>query len=167
MEKAELSSDSSPLPVTIRVACNQDAKPIKELVFSVMTEFGLTPEPQGLDADLEDIEGTYLRCGGLFEVVQTADGTIVGTAGILIRPGGVAELRKMYVRKDFRGRGLGKTLLEHMLAHARKQGVHEVELETNSCLKEAIRLYVKYGFRPIDRKPFSRRCDQVYRLTLT
>ncbi|MCS7236658.1 MAG: GNAT family N-acetyltransferase [Thermoguttaceae bacterium] len=166
MEKAELSSESTPLPVKIRVASNKDAEQIKELVFSVMREFGLSPEPNGLDSDLDDIEGNYLRGGGLFEVVETPDGKIVGTAGLMIRPAGVAELRKMYVRKDLRRRGLGKTLLEHMLAHAEKQGIHEVELETNSCLQDAIRLYVKYGFEPIPRKPFSRRCDQVYRLKL-
>jgi putative acetyltransferase len=167
MEKKEEQSAGSGGPgVVIRTASNRDVEEVKRLVFSVMEEFGLPPDPGGLDADLDDIERNYLHPGGLFEVVETTDGTIIGTAGLMIRGNGVAELRKMYLRKDYRGKGIGRTLLEHMLAHARKVGIKEVELETNSSLQDAIRLYVGYGFQPCPRKPISRRSDQVYHLRL-
>jgi len=164
--KQEQSSASSGQEVVIRTASNRDAEEVKRLVFSVMEEFGLSPDPGGLDADLDDIEANYLRPGGLFEVVETTEGTIIGTAGLMIRGNGVAELRKMYLRRDYRGRGIGRTLLEHMLTHARKAGIKEVELETNSSLRDAIRLYIGYGFHPAPRKPISHRSDQVYHLRL-
>jgi putative acetyltransferase len=166
MEKTEQISESKSRPFRIRLATNQDTEQIKQLVFSVMEEFGLEPDPDGLDADLTHIEENYLQLGGLFEVVETSDGTIVGTAGLMIRQNGVAELRKMYLRKDFRGKGIGRALLEDMLAHARRIGVEVVELETNSVLRDAIRLYTGYGFRPLARRPHSRRSDQVYQLRL-
>ncbi len=152
--------------VTIRLAKNEDAEPIKQLVFSVMQEYGLAPDPGGLDADLDDLEANYFASGGLFKVVESEKGEIVGSAGLLIRPSGVAELRKMYLKPEFRGQGIGRTLVESLLAHAREIGIRIVELETNSVLQNAIRLYVGYGFRPISRPPASRRCDQVYRLIL-
>ncbi len=162
----EHGAESLSHSVKIRLATNRDAPLIKQLVFSVLTEFGLTPDPEGLDEDLNDVESTYLASGGLFEVVESGDGAIVGTAGLVIRTDGKAELRKMYLRKDFRGRGLGRILLERMLNHARAKGVRVVELETNSSLQSAVRLYRAYGFELVNRAPISWRCDQVYQLSL-
>jgi putative acetyltransferase len=61
---------------------------------------------------------------------------------------------------------LGKRLLENLLAAARRGGFREVWLETNSVLTEAITLYRKYGFEPIDSEHLLPRCDQAYLLRL-
>jgi putative acetyltransferase len=76
------------------------------------------------------------------------------------------ELRKMYLRRDCRGRGYGKRLLEHALAQARERGFRRITLETASVLKEAIRLYQSYGFVPYTPAHLSPRCDQAYMLEL-
>ena len=72
----------------------------------------------------------------------------------------------MYLHRDHRAKGLGKRLLEHALAEARRLGFQTITLETASVLKEAIRLYERYGFQPCTPAHLSCRCDQAYSLKL-
>jgi ribosomal protein S18 acetylase RimI-like enzyme len=55
----------------------------------------------------------------------------------------------MYVRPAFRGRGLGRLMLDHLTAHATAQGVALLRLETGIHQHEAIALYERCGFRRI------------------
>jgi putative acetyltransferase len=72
----------------------------------------------------------------------------------------------MYIEKPARGLGLGKRLVEDLLAAARRSGFREVWLKTNSVLIEAIALYQKYGFRPQAAEYLPPRCDAAYLLRL-
>jgi putative acetyltransferase len=72
----------------------------------------------------------------------------------------------MYLEKSARGTGLGKRLLENLLAAARSNGFAEVWLETNSTLVKAISLYKKYGFQLLDSGQLLPRCDVAYILYL-
>jgi putative acetyltransferase len=150
----------------LRASTNADAKAIKELVFAVLGEYGLEPDPGGTDADLNDIEGSYLRSGGCFDVLVDSSGAIVGSIGLYPIDPATCELRKMYLSKKVRGQGLGKRLLEHALARAEEIGFRRVTLETASALKEAIALYKRYGFQPYRSPHLSQRCDSAYVLDL-
>lgn len=68
----------------------------------------------------------------------------------------------MYLSPECRGRGYGKRLLEDALGKASELEYQAVFLETASVLKEAISLYVKYGFEPFEAPHLSSRCDQAY-----
>ena len=151
---------------TFRNANNQDISAIKELVFNVLLEFGLQPDPSSTDADLDDIEANYLNHGGMFYVIENADGQIVGTGGIALSSTKVCELRKMYLAPSVRGVGLGKKMLHRLLAEAKTLGFQQVTLETASVLKHAIILYQAAGFLPYQPHHLSTRCDQAYKLDL-
>ena len=150
----------------IRQATNADAESVRELIFGVLAEYGLTGDPDGVDADLTDIEANYIRSGGLFEVVEADDGQLVGSVGLLPLRGGVCELRKMYLAPEVRRQGLGKRLLERTLERARALGFRRVELETAGCLVEAINLYTRYGFHPVESDHLAARCDRAFALEL-
>jgi GNAT superfamily N-acetyltransferase len=100
-------------------------------------------------------------------VVEDGRGRIVGTCGLWIDPDDptTAELRKMYLRPDWRGRGLGKSLLETALTHARAMGRNRIELETNRAMTAAIALYRSRGFREVSGET-SPRCDRRFELDL-
>jgi len=149
-----------------RDASNRDAAAVQALVFGVLREYGLQPDPGGTDTDIADIEANYPQRGGWFQVIEDAEGNIVGSAGIYPLGDGVCELRKMYLRAAVRGRGLGRRLLENALAAARQRGFRRVTLETAAVLKEAIALYVRYGFKPVQGGVHSGRCDQAFELVL-
>jgi len=156
------------LEYRIRDASNADGPAVVGLVFGVLREFGLDPHPSGTDADLADIEASYLATGGAFEVIEAPDGAIVGSVAIypLDRSAGLCELRKMYLHRDWRGRGLGKLMLQRALRRAKQLGFRRVEIETASVLKDAIALYERVGFRKTSHRPRAPRADQAYILDL-
>ena len=150
----------------VRSATNGDCDAIKELVFAVLREYQLQPDPNGTDADLNDIETSYLRSGGRFDVLVDSRGVIVGSVGLYPIDSATCELRKMYLSQQVRGQGQGRRLLEYALAQAKEIGFRRVVLETASVLKEAIALYQLYGFRPYEAPHLSQRCDGAYVLDL-
>jgi len=150
----------------IRRASAADTAAARELVFAVLAEYGFTPEPQGTDADLADLEAGFLAGGGMFDVAVDPDGRLAACCGMKVLEDGRVELRKMYVRGDRRGQGLGRRLLERALAWARARGHPRVELETASRLEEAIALYRQAGFVPRPGKPDTCRCDLAFVLEL-
>lgn len=155
-----------PIGFSIRRAVNDDVPAIRAVLLSVRSEYGVLGEIGANDADLDDLELNYFRGGGCFEVVEDGTKRIVGCAGLYPLNPCRAELCKMYLEKSARGQGLGKRLLEGVLAAARRSGFREVWLETNSALTEATTLYKKYGFRPIDAEHLLPRCDVAYLLGL-
>jgi putative acetyltransferase len=150
----------------LRRATNADCEPVRDLVFTVLGEYHLKPDPGCTDADLRDIEQCYFHRGGAFYVLEENNGSIIGSYGLYPMEPGICELRKMYLHRDYRGKGHGKWLLEHALAEARRLGFQTITLETASVLKEAIRLYERYGFQPCRPTHLSSRCDQAYILEL-
>lgn len=150
----------------LRPATNTDCEQIRDLVYAVLEEYGLKPDPGRTDADLQDVEQSYFARGGAFCVLETQDGRIIGAYGLYPIGGGTCELRKMYMRRDSRGKGLGRRLLEDALTRARESGFRRITLETASVLKEAIGLYESYGFVPYRPEHLSARCDQAYVLDL-
>ena len=146
----------------IRSATNLDGEAVTELVFEVLESYGLQPDPGATDVDLSDIKSHYFDKGGHFDVLEDADGKIIGTVGIYAMKGHMCELRKMYLNPDYRGKGYGKMLLDHAIDKAKELGFTSMILETASALKEAINLYRKYGFKPYKADHLSCRCDQAF-----
>ena len=150
----------------LRRADNCDCPKIAELVFTVLREYYLEPDPEATDADLKDIEKSYFERGGVFYVLEDEGGAIIGAYGLYPVSQSECELRKMYLYRSFRGKGLGKVLLEDALANARRMGFGRVMLETASVLVEAIGLYKSYGFVEYEPEHLSARCDQAFALEL-
>lgn len=86
----------------------------------------------------EQVEFHLLRC----------DGQPAGCGGLLWRED-YAELKRMFVRSQFRGRGLAERLLEHLEVRACQRGLTRVRLETGVHQLAAIRLYEKNGYQRI------------------
>jgi putative acetyltransferase len=154
--------------LVVRPARSDDSAAVRQMVYGVLREYGLAPDPRATDADLDDLEGCYIARGGRFDVLVSEAGEVLGSVGLYPDPHepGTVELRKMYLHPSVRGNGWGKRLLEHALAHARRMGFTRMTLETASVLREAISLYVRYGFQPRPERPKSCRCDQTYALDL-
>jgi putative acetyltransferase len=150
----------------LRSAANADSNAIKDLVFGVLREYGLQPDPDETDADLNDIEASYLHSGGCFDVLVDSRGAIIGSIALYPVDSITCELRKMYLSKQVRGQGQGRRLLEHALERAKEMGVRRIVLETASVLKEATALYREYGFRSYQAPHLSQRCNEAYVLDL-
>jgi len=89
-----------------------------------------------------------LREGVAFFVVRD-DGVPAGCGGVQLYGTDYGELKRMYVRPQLRGRGLGKLVLDRLTEYARERGVGLLRLETGIYQKEAIGLYEASGFRRV------------------
>ena len=81
--------------------------------------------------------------------VLEIDSVVMGGAGIQPLKGAnpdVCELQKMYIKKEARGKGHGKALLDKCLDFARKQGFRTCYLESLPELKDALKMYERAGF---------------------
>ena len=72
-----------------------------------------------------------------------------GCGGVQIYDSEYGELKRMYIRPAFRGRGLGKKMLDHLTDYAHRHGIRVLRLETGIYQKEAIGLYEVSGFHRV------------------
>ena len=89
-----------------------------------------------------------IREGVAFFIVRQ-NGVPAGCGGVQLVGTEYGELKRMYVRPQFRGLGLAKLLLEHLAEYARGFGVTILRLETGIAQSEAIGLYERAGFHQI------------------
>ena len=153
--------------IVMRTATNADGERVIALVSTVLAEFQLPFDPDSKDADLKDIEGSYLAAGGMFELIEDAHGKLLGTYGLFPLNDKQCELRKMYFLPEIRGLGLGKQVLDRAIEHARRLGFSTIVLETISVLQRAILLYTRFGFLPTTMEHPNARVDQRFILELT
>lgn len=94
---------------------------------------------------------------GVAFFVLRVDGAPAGCGGIKLFGREYGELKRMYVRPEFRGRKYGELLVDHLAEHARANGVTLLRLETGIHQQAAIRLYERLGFRRIAVRALHRR----------
>ncbi|MEU1839063.1 ribosomal protein S18-alanine N-acetyltransferase [Micromonospora chersina] len=90
-----------------------------------------------------------LANGHHYVVATDDDGTVLGYAGLMVAPPDEAWVQNVAVRRDAQRRGIGRLLLEALLAEAARQGVRSTLLEVAADNAPAQRLYAMYGFEPI------------------
>ena len=81
--------------------------------------------------------------------VVRENGVAAGCGGVQLFGTEYGEIKRMYVRPQFRGLGLGKLMLDHLAGHARDHGVTLLRLETGIHQHAAIGLYERAGFQSI------------------
>ena len=149
---------------TLRAVTQTEGPVVQSMIFEILREYNLAPDPADTDADLADLEQFYRP--GWFAVLEW-EGQIVGSVGLLPVAEGVLELRKMYLRRAYRGRGWGRLLLERALQEASRLGARKITLGTATALVEAIALYKQFGFQRSHDAHAAARCDQAWELDLT
>ncbi|HKU75211.1 MAG TPA: GNAT family N-acetyltransferase [Pyrinomonadaceae bacterium] len=97
-----------------------------------------------------------LREGVSFFVIRDS-GVLIGCGGVQFFGNDYGEIKRMYVRPQFRGRGFARLMLDHLSEYTRSNGIDVLRLETGIHQHDAIALYERAGFRSIppfgDYKP--------------
>jgi ribosomal protein S18 acetylase RimI-like enzyme len=88
----------------------------------------------------------------LIEVDGAVAGYMVMCIGFSLEFGGRdAFVDEIYLKEPYRGQGIGRQAIEHMLAEARRLGINALHLEVDHANANAQRLYRALGFEPRDR----------------
>ncbi len=98
-------------------------------------------------ADLEDPNEEYLNKGGVFYVALDSNGFVVGTIALSINSDTQGEIKRFYLKPEFRKKGIGKALIKQALEFCKKQSLQECVLKTDQKLVKAIEFYRDHGFK--------------------
>jgi GNAT superfamily N-acetyltransferase len=125
----------------------------RDLNMEWLVRYGLAEEPDL--RVLSDPEGEIIAKGG-FIWVAINDGQVVGTAALVREADDCFELAKMTVAPQFRGKGVGRMLIDTCIGKARSEGACKIELFSNHQLVSALKLYERAGFKyvPVTNSPF-------------
>ena len=128
-------------------ALTHDLQAVKTLFVEYAESLDFSLRFQGFDDELAGLPGKYAPPAGRIWLAEAADGALAGC--VAIRPIGEqdAEIKRLYVRPDFRGRALGKQLADHTVAFAREAGYAALRLDTIAeTMAAAEGLYIAMGF---------------------
>ena len=141
------------MKIDIREIQEKDNHKIKQVLISVMTEFGVPDHGTALqDDELDNMSNAYTENNSIYYVVL-ADNIICGGAGISKLKGtnkNICELQKMYFLPNIRGKGIGSNLITKCLDFAKKSQYNLCYIETMYNMIDAQNLYKKNGFVYID-----------------
>ncbi len=135
--------------MTIRTIEPQDNLPIANIIRDTLAEFGANrPGTVYYDASTDHLYELFQKPASVYYVAEL-NNEIIGGAGIYPSdglPANTCELVKMYLKKNARGTGLGKILMDKCTEFAVLQGYRTMYLETMPELVRAISIYEKAGF---------------------
>lgn len=129
-----------------------DLGAVRQIFREYADSTGIDLEFQNFVAELADLPGEYAPPRGQL-LLASVDGALAGCCAL--RPldtsdyPNAAELKRLYVRRPFRGFGLGRELTAAMLDHARQAGYTCVLLDTLDDMEAARALYTDLGFENI------------------
>ncbi|MDI2028699.1 GNAT family N-acetyltransferase [Saccharopolyspora sp. TS4A08] len=103
--------------------------------------------PDGFDPDrgARPVEDAFTPPKGVFLLLRR-DGAVLGCGGVRTESAGIAEIKRMWVSPELRGRGAGRALLSALEEQARRLGFSRVRLDTAAELGEARAMYAKAGY---------------------
>ena len=135
--------------ITIRKIAKQDNLEIAKIIREALEEHQANKPGTVYDDPTTDDLYTLFKAEQGEYWVAIVDGDIIGGCGYYLTPGlpsGTAELVKLYIKKDQRGKGIGKLLIENTIEHLKNKNYKKLYLESMPELSQAIHLYEKFGF---------------------
>jgi putative acetyltransferase len=149
--KAPVSS-VSPLGKIFSVAEAETAKHIsqaRELFLEYAQSLGFSLCFQNFDRELAGLPGVYSPPDGRL-LIAASDGEVAGCVALRKLEDHICEMKRLYLRSQFRGQGLGRALADRIIAEAREIGYQRMRLDTvEPMMKDAVAMYRRIGFREI------------------
>src|SRR4029077_15841912 len=122
---------------------------VRELFLEYAQSLGFSLCFQSFDKELASLPGDYAPPDGRLLLAEYHD-HLAGCVALHKLEPGICEMKRLYLRQQFRGKGLGYALANHILAEARQIGYQRVRLDTvEPVMKDAVAMYRRIGFREI------------------
>lgn len=136
------------MPAEIAKLAPADLPRTKALIGEYLRWIGEDLSFQNVEEELASFPGPYAEPEGSFFVAREGE-AIVGCVGMKKLGPGLCEMKRLFVRDDHRGMGLGSALVEMLLGEAKRKGYERMRLDSLRKMESAVALYRKHGFHEI------------------
>ncbi len=121
----------------------------RELFLEYAESLGFSLCFQNFDQELAGLPGDYASPDGRLLLAEY-DGQLAGCVALHKLEPEICEMKRLYLRARFRGKGLGRALAETIIAEARAIGYRRMRLDTvEPVMKDAVAMYRRLGFKEI------------------
>ena len=123
---------------------------VRELFLEYAQSLGFSLCFQNFDKELAGLPGDYAPPEGRLLLAEF-EGDLAGCVALHKLEPGICEMKRLYLRPQFRGKGLGRVLAQRIIAEAGQIGYQHMRLDTvEPVMKDAVGMYHKLGFKEID-----------------
>jgi ribosomal protein S18 acetylase RimI-like enzyme len=133
----------------LQVESPEQIAAIRELFLEYAQSLGFSLCFQSFDKELAELPGNYAAPEGRL-LLATCEGQSAGCVALHKLDHEICEMKRLYVRPEFRGKGLGKILAERIIGEAHQIGYKQLRLDTvEPLMRTAVKMYRTLGFREI------------------
>ncbi len=139
--------------VVLRRILSDDNQQLAEIIRAALEEFGANHEGTVYYDESTDHLSDLFKVEQSVYFVAVVDRQVVGGGGLFPTsglPDDTCELVKMYLLSEFRGKGVGRMIIQQCLSQAKSMGYKKVYLESMPELAGALAIYEKFGFEYLD-----------------
>ncbi len=148
-----MNADSN--TIIVKAVSPGDIEAVKSLFLAHEKELAEAACFHDFDAEMKNIQNIYAApAGALLLALNNNDA--IGFVGMVGINNKTVEMKRLYVKPEWRGRGVGRMLCEEVLNAAKNASYSYMRLETLSRLEAAIALYLEYGFKIEDENKAKR-----------
>ena len=133
---------------SVSAAQSEDLAAIREMLTEYAAWVAVDLAFQQFAHEVQGLPGDYQPPSGCLLIARIADHP-AGMVALRRMDADRCEMKRLYVRPEARGAGVGRRLAERVIAEARARGYQEMLLDTLPVMQDAQRMYVALGFRDI------------------
>ena len=145
----------------VQAKTDEEVQTARGLFEEYAASLGVDLSFQNFDQELAQLPGDYSPPDGRL-LLAVCDNQIAGCVALRKLENGISEMKRLYVKPQFRGSKIGLTLAETIIEEARRIGYTRMRLDTLPSMTRARAVYESLGFRRIDPYRFNPIADTAF-----